>query len=123
VAGKEENAFGRLLTSFREAKGYTKAQLAGYAGLDPSSISRLESGERAPEPRTVDLVATGLALTPVERERLLATAGFRSIAWDDPLLVSLVELLLDPDLPERTREEIRTLVKVAVVYGTKSNTL
>jgi transcriptional regulator with XRE-family HTH domain len=118
VAGKEDNAFGRLLTSLRESKSLTKAQVAANAGLDASSISRLESGERNPEPHTVEAVARGLDLNPVDKERLLATAGFRSQAWDDPFLVALVELLLDPDLPGDVRTEIRTLIKVAVSYGT-----
>ena len=56
-----ENAFGQLLTELREARGWTKTQLAERAGLDPSSVSRLEAGFRAPEPRTVEVLVNGSA--------------------------------------------------------------
>ncbi|MER3486490.1 MAG: hypothetical protein C4345_11490 [Chloroflexota bacterium] len=60
-----ENAFGKLLEVYRAAKGWTKAQLAERAGLDPSAISRLESGQRVPERQTVALVADALELSPL----------------------------------------------------------
>jgi transcriptional regulator with XRE-family HTH domain len=109
--------FGRLLTAFREARGWTKAQLAERAGLDPSSVSRFEAGTRDPEPRTAVALAEALGLAPVERERLYAGAGVRSPVWDDPLLAALAELWIDPAIPRDVADDLRTLVRVAVEHG------
>lgn len=109
--------FGRLLAAYREEHKWTKTQLAEQAKLDPSSVSRLEGGSRTPELSTINVLAAALELSPVERERLIASAGFRSEAWSDPLIVELVELLLDPDVPAQTRADLRTLIRVAVAHG------
>lgn len=109
--------FGRLLAAYREELNWTKTQLAEQAKLDPSSVSRLEGGSRLPELTTIKVLAEAMKLSPVERERLIASAGFRSEAWSDPLIVELVELLLDPTVPEQTHDELRTLIRVAVAYG------
>jgi hypothetical protein len=63
-----------------------------------------------------------MKLTPVERERLLASAGFRSEAWNDPLIVALVELTLDPTLPSDVADDVRTLIRVAVEHGRRGRT-
>ncbi len=112
--------FGRRLTAYREELGWTKTQLADRAGLDPSSVSRLEGGSRTPEPGTIHVLANAMKLTPVERDRLLASANFRSEAWNDPLIVELVELTLDPTLPREVAEDIRTLIRVAVEHGRRA---
>jgi transcriptional regulator with XRE-family HTH domain len=109
--------FGRLLAAYREELGWTKTQLAERAGLDPSSVSRLEGGSRTPERSTIDTLAAAMKLTPVERERLLASADFRSDAWNDPLMVELVESILDPTLPSDVAADVRTLIRVAVEHA------
>jgi transcriptional regulator with XRE-family HTH domain len=109
--------FGRLLAAYREALGWTKTQLAERAGLDPSSVSRLEGGSRTPERSTIDTLAAAMKLTPVERERLLASADFRSDAWNDPLMVELVEATLDPTLPQNVAADVRTLIRIAVEHA------
>ena len=109
--------FRQLLIAYREELGWTKTQLAERAGLDPSSVSRLEGGSRTPEVGTIDALAAAMKLTPVERERLLASAGFRSEAWNDPLVAALVELILDPALPRGVADDVRTLIRVAVEHG------
>jgi transcriptional regulator with XRE-family HTH domain len=113
----DTTAFGRLLAAYREELGWTKTQLAERAGLDPSSVSRLEGGSRTPERSTIDTLAAAMKLTPVERERLLASADFRSDAWNDPLMVELVELTLDPAVPPNVAADIRTLIRIAVEHG------
>jgi len=109
--------FGRLLAAYRERIGWTKTDLAKEAGLDPSSVSRLEGGSRTPERSTIDTLAAAMHLTPVERERLLASADFRSEAWNDPLMVELVELTLDPTLPANVAADVRTLIRIAVEHA------
>lgn len=112
--------FAPLLTELRTARGWTQKQLAEEAKLDQSYISRLEAGSRMPERPTTVKLADALDLVPIERERLLAAGGFRSEAWDDPLLRELIALLLDPSLPEQTASDIRTLLRVAVEHGKRA---
>lgn len=110
-------AFGELLGSLRTIRGWSQGQLAKRSGLDPSSISRLEAGTRAPERETVLRLADALALPIPDRDRLLAAAGFRSIALDDPLISELGALLVDPNLPAAAAEELRALLRVAIQFA------
>jgi transcriptional regulator with XRE-family HTH domain len=114
--------FGRLLAELRSARGWPQAKLAGEAGVDQSYVSRLEKGDRAPERDTVLKLLDALEAPAAERERLLASVGFRSEALDDPLLSDLVGLLVDPDLPPETADEIKTIIRVAVAYGRRAAT-
>jgi transcriptional regulator with XRE-family HTH domain len=109
--------FSLLLERLREERGLSKADLAKRAGLDPSSITRFEQGNRHPDRETVLLLANTLTLPLVDRDRLLASAGYRSELWDNPLLVDLSYLLNDRDLPDHVREEVRTVLKAALAYG------
>jgi transcriptional regulator with XRE-family HTH domain len=110
-------AFGELLASLRTIRGWSQGQLAKRSGLDPSSISRLEAGTRAPERETVLRLADALALPIPDRDRLLAAAGFRSIALDDPLISELGALLVDPNLPAAAAEDLRALLRVAIQFA------
>lgn len=109
--------FGPLLTELRTARGWAQAKLADRSGLDPSSVSRFEAGTRAPERETVLAFADAMALPVIERERLLAAAGFRSEAWDDPLISELVEVLADPTLPGDVGDDLRALLRIAIQHG------
>lgn len=112
--------FGPLLTELRTARGWAQAKLAERSGLDPSSVSRFEAGTRAPERETVLAFADAMALPVIERDRLLAAAGFRSEAWDDPLISELVEVLADPTLPDDVADDLRALLRIAIQHGRQS---
>ncbi len=112
--------FGPLLTELRTARGWSQAKLADRSGLDPSSVSRFEAGTRAPERETVTAFADAMALPVVERERLLAAAGFRSEAWDDPVIADLVEVLADPMLPPEVAADLRAMLRIAVQHGRRA---
>ncbi len=112
--------FGPLLAELRTARRWSQAKLAERARLDPSSVSRFEAGTRGPERDTVLAIADALALPVIDRERLLAAAGFRSEAWDDPILADLVELLADPMLPSDVAADVRTLLRIAVQHGRRA---
>lgn len=112
--------FGSRLSELRQARGWSQVKLAQEAGLDPSTVSRFEAGSRAPERETVLKIADALVLPVVDRERLLAAAGFRSEAWDDPMLAELAQLMNDPSMPSMTAGELRTLVNVAVQHGRRA---
>lgn len=109
--------FAILLERLREERGWSKADLAKRASLDPSSITRFEQGNRHPDRDTVLLLAGAMALPLVDRDRLLASAGYRSELWDDPLLVDLSLLLTDRDLSPTVRDEVRSILKAALAYG------
>jgi transcriptional regulator with XRE-family HTH domain len=109
--------FGPQLSELRQARGWSQVKLAQQAGLDPSTVSRFEAGSRAPERDTVLKIADALVLPVLDRERLLAAAGFRSEAWDDPMLAELAQLLNDPAISTEASEELRTLLKIAIQHG------
>lgn len=115
-----DNGFGQLLASLRTARGWSQAKLGAQAGLDTSTISRYEAGLRAPDRETVLAIAGAMALPIVERDKLLAIAGFRPGSWDEPLLSELAELLADPMLPPQVSTDIKTLVRVAVDLGRRA---
>ncbi len=109
--------FGELLGSLRTIRGFSQGELARRSNLDPSSISRLEAGTRVPERETVLRLADALALPIPDRDRLLASAGFRSIALDDPLITELAMLLADPTLGEATSQDLRATLRVAIHFA------
>jgi transcriptional regulator with XRE-family HTH domain len=112
--------FGPQLSELRQARGWSQVKLAQQAGLDPSTVSRFEAGSRAPERDTVLKIADALVLPVLDRERLLAAAGFRSEAWDDPMLAELAQLLNDPAVPAESLAELRTLLRVAIQHGRRA---
>lgn len=117
AASSRPTPFGAFLTTIREARDLTKAAASTAAGLDASTVSRFESGERTPDRETVLRMAQGLGLAPSERETLLAVAGYRSEAWDDPLLQRLVNVLINPKTPDEVAESVRSAVTMAVEYA------
>lgn len=109
--------FPTLLQNFRNIRGWTKADLAKRAGFDPSTITRLEQGTRAPERETVTQLADAMALPATDRDRLLAVAGYRSDTWDDPDLVEIATILADSAVPLSVRQEIRSILRMARSHG------
>jgi transcriptional regulator with XRE-family HTH domain len=114
---RETGDFPAMLERLRDERGWSKADLAKRARLDPSSITRFEQGSRHPDRDTVLLLAETMALPLAHRDRLLASAGYRSELWDDPLLVDLSSLLADTDTPSAIRDEVRSILKAALAYG------
>lgn len=108
--------FPQLLLKLREERGLSKAELAKRAGLDPSSITRFEQGTRAPERPSIVQIADAMVLPTSDRDRLLASAGFRSDLWDDPALVDLVVLLNDDSISEAARAEVRSVLRMATAF-------
>jgi transcriptional regulator with XRE-family HTH domain len=71
------STFGILLKTYRQRAGLTQHELAVQAGLSPSTISRVEKGERgAPGKRKQILaLAKALGLSQEETDTLLMPAG------------------------------------------------
>jgi transcriptional regulator with XRE-family HTH domain len=108
--------FPKLLEHLREERGLSKADLAKRAGYDPSTITRFEQGSRGPDRDAVLQLSEAMTLPLSDRDRLLAAAGFRSVLWDDSQLIELAEMLADPHVPASTREEVRSVIRMAISY-------
>jgi transcriptional regulator with XRE-family HTH domain len=109
--------FAQHLERLRDERGWSKADLAKRSNLDPSSITRFEQGSRNPDRDTVLQISHAMALPLVERDALLAAAGYRSDIWDEPLLIELSHILADRDLPQAIRDEVRSVLRMAIAYG------
>lgn len=109
-------SFPELLVKLREERNLSKAELAKRADLDPSSITRFEQGQRAPERSSIVQIADAMVLPAMDRDRLLASAGFRSEIWDDQSLVDLVILLNDDAIDSQARSEVRSVLKMATAF-------
>jgi DNA-binding XRE family transcriptional regulator len=72
-----EGALGAHLRRLREATGITQAALAQSAGISPSGMSRMESGERAPTRDSLVSLARALHLSRGETSDLFDRAGYR----------------------------------------------
>lgn len=113
----QQIAFGELLSSMRKIRARSQGQLARDAGVDPSSVSRLKAGTRAPEREMVLKLAEALVLPIPDRDRLLAAAGFRSPALDDPQISELALLLTDPKLSDSALQDLRAALRVAIQFA------
>lgn len=113
-------SFPNLLLRLREDRGLSKAELAKRAALDPSSVTRFEQGQRAPERSTILQLADAMTLPIADREELLAAAGFRSEYGGEPWVLELSRILNDPELPADAKREIHTLINVAIAHGKRA---
>lgn len=108
--------FGSLLAHYRRESGLSQNALARRAGVNPGTVNRLESGQRAPTNRDlVLLLADALGLVAADRDRLLAAAGHLPIAFDqtavaDPTLRLVAGILADEAIPAVERAEFRQII-------------
>jgi transcriptional regulator with XRE-family HTH domain len=57
---------GAEIRRLRQARGWTGAQLAVYAGMAPSAISQIETGRRSPNAGSLEKIATALEVAVVD---------------------------------------------------------
>jgi transcriptional regulator with XRE-family HTH domain len=57
---------GAEIRRLRQARGWTGAQLAVYAGMAPSAISQIETGRRSPNSGSLEKIAAALAVEVVD---------------------------------------------------------
>lgn len=72
------STFGTALAALRIRAGLSQMKLADRAGMDASSINRLEDGTRNPSRATVMDISQALELDIDETDRLREAAGFSS---------------------------------------------
>lgn len=84
--------FGARLRQLRSAKRLSQTDLAlRMRAIDDgtwnaSTISRLESGDRDPQPETIQVIAAALELSGRERFEFMAAAGYLPPEITDDLL-------------------------------------
>jgi transcriptional regulator with XRE-family HTH domain len=112
---------GRLLVEFRERRGLGQKQAAQLAGIDNSTLSRLESGERGVSREVLDRLCDALGLDRKQRLEVMVAAGFVSeesaqlLADDD--LARLARLLSDPATAPADVARLRQFVALALAYA------
>src|SRR6478752_4219675 len=109
--------FGLLLKKCREARSVSQSKLAERAGFDHSYVSRLESGARTPTRDAVDRLGEALSLDQLERDAMLASAGFLprdvgSLLSSEPVIGEVLDLLQDEAVPQEYRENIRQVLRL-----------
>jgi transcriptional regulator with XRE-family HTH domain len=109
--------FGVTLKRFREARRVSQSKLAERAGFDHSYVSRLESGARTPTRDAVEQLARALELDQVNRDELLASAGFlpgevASLLSGEPEITEVLGLLQNSAVPEAYRDSMRQVLRL-----------
>ena len=109
--------FGATLKRFREARRVSQSKLAERAGFDHSYVSRLESGARTPTRDAVEQLAKALELEQINRDELLASAGFlpgevSSLLSGEPEITEVLGLLQNAMVPEAYRDSMRQVLRL-----------
>ena len=118
TAERSEGAsFANLLRTLRERAGLSQSALARRAGLDPSFVNRLESGQRTAERSVVEKFIAALELDQTDADLLMAAGGllptlFERVGLQDPTLQLVVQILSDERLSPEDREEFREVVRL-----------
>ncbi len=57
---------GKRIKTIRKSKGFTQEKLAELIGIEPQSLSYMETGKFAPSPDTLEKLAKVLNISPYE---------------------------------------------------------
>lgn len=111
--------FATALRQAREAAGLSQSRLAARAGYDHSYVSRLESDSRAPTRDAVLNLGNAMGLPDVDRDFLLAAAGFlpervENLLASEPVVSEVYAVLNDGTLPGDVREDLRSAIRMAL---------
>jgi transcriptional regulator with XRE-family HTH domain len=109
--------FGATLKRFREIRRVSQSKLAERAGFDHSYVSRLESGARTPTRDAVEQLAKAMELAQVNRDELMASAGFlpgevASLLSGEPEITEVLGLLQNNQVPEEYRNSMRQVLRL-----------
>ncbi|MCL4546084.1 MAG: helix-turn-helix domain-containing protein [Chloroflexi bacterium] len=114
------HGFPDLLHTFRERAGLSQNALARAVDINPGTINRLETGERAPTGREQVLqLAAGIGLGPVDTNALVTAAGFAPQAYDavgldHPLLLAVAEFFGSAAIASSAKEAFERLTERAL---------
>ena len=109
------------MVRLRTERGIAQRALATAAGVDASTISRVENGERGPGQDLVEKIADALSSDATERAVLLRAAGFLPAAFDillaEPSLARLIGVFGLPGLDDGHRAMLRAYVALALDHA------
>ncbi|MEZ4523732.1 MAG: helix-turn-helix transcriptional regulator [Thermomicrobiales bacterium] len=119
ISTSNDETFAFALRQAREAAGLSQSRLAARAGYDHSYVSRLESDSRAPTREAVLSLSNAMGLADVERDQLLAAAGFlpvrvENLLANEPVVGEVFAALNDGSLPGDVREDLRSAIRMAL---------
>lgn len=121
VPTERTEPLGPLLLRFRTERGLPQKQVAVAAGINNSTLSRLESGERGISREVLDRLCRVLELSAHEELEVLTAAGFltedAAEFLADEQLVKLGKLLNSPHVLEHDVETLRQYVELALRYA------
>ena len=102
-------AFGVQLKRLRLAGGWTRSELGARVGIDPTYVTRIESGQRRPPSRhLVEALAEVLPFErTIDRDQFYAAAGLLPPGGWSPELTLVRDILANPNLHERGHRRFR----------------
>lgn len=113
--------FGNTLAAIRESRSLLRNRLARLAAIDPSTVTRLESGERSASRDVVERLAVALDASDEERRALFATAGFlpddAATVLDEPKLTRLALILANRGMKLGDRRTLMTYIELAISHA------
>ena len=95
--------FGIRLASLRERQGINVSELADRAGVSPSYVSLLETGQRPPNDRIIRRISGALDVLPIV---LYEAAGLIPMALAESLRPADAKVRFEEDLTEAERQEL-----------------
>lgn len=112
----EGGTWATLVKRMRAATGMTGAELARRLDVDRATIWRWEAGRQKPE--SAELIKAFADIFGLELDDALAAAGLRPAGVEpprrepmDPDVLALMRMLADPETPEATKVQIRTMMR------------
>jgi transcriptional regulator with XRE-family HTH domain len=114
--------FREALRGHRQRLGWSQEGAAAMCDMDHSLVSRIESGHRNPTRAAIAKLATGLRLTPAERDHLLVSAMFRpedpaALLADEAVVARLYQVLRHGGLAGGIAEALRGAVAHATALA------
>lgn len=112
---------GRRLAALRDECGLAKNEVALRAGIDPSTVTRIEMGERGVSRAVLDRLAAALEVSNADYQRLLLDANLLSAEAaalvEHEALAQLAAILADPRLTAQHSKLLLQYVELAVAHA------
>ncbi|MDQ3779867.1 MAG: helix-turn-helix transcriptional regulator [Chloroflexota bacterium] len=112
---------GRHLAALRDERGLAKNEVALRAGIDPSTVTRIEMGERGVSRAVLDRLAAVLDVSNADYQRLLLDANLLSAEAaalvEHEALAQLAAILADPRLTAQHSRLLLQYVELAVAHA------
>lgn len=114
--------FRAAIRGHRERLRWSQEDCAARCGFDHSLLSKYETGHRPPTRAGIGKLATGMRLTPAQRDALLVAADFKpdnpaALLADEPVVTALYQALTRGGLATAGGDALRAAVGGAVALA------